>query len=293
VQRIAAELGLTDPASVRVLHGMALGEAAALTYPDADADRLCVAAMWIAFLVLFDDAWSDLVVLDGDWLERVGSQHRAVHEVLDGRPATAGDDRLVRLLHRVLVEIAALDPGWDSSRFRHEIKRYLAATLWELDLRERGQVPDLASYLRMRRVFSTMTIQLELDFFVCRMQLTEQVRTHPCVQLADAAVADYACLCNDLYSLHFERAHGLTSNVVTVLQHEHPWSVREATEYARRLCAQALATFQDVRARLPCFGLADEGAVRRYFDHYEAFMGAAARWPTRSARYRAQAASHG
>lgn len=293
VQGVAVELGMTDPASVRVLHGMALGEAAALTYPDADADRLRVAAMWIAFLVLFDDAWSDMVILDGDWLARVLSQHRAIHEVLDGRPATAADDRLVRLLHRVLVEIAALDLSWDSSRFRHEIKRYLAATLWELDLRKRGQVPDVTSYLRMRRVFSTMTVQIELDFFVCRMDLAESVRTHPCVQLADAAVADYGCLCNDLYSLHFERAQGLTSNVVTVLQHEHNWNEREATEYARRLCAQALTTFQDVRARLSCFGLAEDEALRRYFDHYEAFMGAAARWPIRSARYRAQATSRG
>src|SRR5439155_54815 len=129
--------------------------------------------MWIAFLVLFDDAWSDMLVLDGDWLARVLSQHRAVHEVLDGRPATVDDDRLIRLLHRVLVEIAALDLSWDSSRFRHEIKRYLAATLWELDLRKRGQVPDVTSYLRMRRVFSTMTVQIELDFFVCGMHLAE------------------------------------------------------------------------------------------------------------------------
>lgn len=286
VRQVAVEVGVSGKASTKVLHGMALGEAAALTYPDADAERLGVAALWIAFLVLFDDAWSDLLSLEGEWREPVFVQHHAIHEVLDGRPASADDDPLVRLLHRILADMAALDPAWDSSRFRQELKRYLSATLWELDLRSRGQVPDLASYLRMRHVFSTMTVQIELDYFVCRLRLPESVRVHPCIQLADAAVADYGCLVNDLYSFQTEREQGSISNVVTVLQLEHGWNIEEATAYAGRLCTQALATFTDVRVRLVCFGLSEDEELRRYFDHYEAFMSAAARWPARSARYR-------
>lgn len=60
VRQVAAEAGVRGRAGAVVLHGIALGEAAALTYPDADAERLEVAALWIAFLVLFDDTWSDL-----------------------------------------------------------------------------------------------------------------------------------------------------------------------------------------------------------------------------------------
>jgi hypothetical protein len=292
VRQVAAEVGLTGSAAAKVLHGMALGEAAALTYPDADPERLRVAALWIAFLVLFDDAWSDLLSLDGDWRSQVLTQHCLIRDVIHGCPAVALEGHpLALLLHRFLADIAQLDPAWDRSRLGREISRYLSATQWELDLRSRGKVPDFTSYLRMRRVFSTMTVQVELDYFVCRLTLPEQIRAHPCVQLADAAVADYGCIANDLYSLQEEKQQGQISNVVTVLQHEHGWSADQAIAYAQRLCAQALAVYDDIRSRPASYGLGDDKELRCYFDHYEAFMSAAARWPARSARYRKQAAS--
>lgn len=284
VRRIAAEIGLDGEPAATVLHGIALGEAAALTYPEADAQRLGVAASWIAFLVLFDD-WSDQLSLELDWRAAVAAQHGAVREVLDGRPARTDEGRLVFLLQRILSDIARLDPDWDDSRFRQEIGRYLSATLWEIDMRSRGKVPDLSTYLRMRRIFSTMTIQLELDYFVCSLQLPEHVRLHPCIQLVDAAVADYGCLANDLYSFRRESDEGQLSNVITVLRHEHGWDLSMAQQYAVRICEQALSTFEDVRSRGAFLGLPDSQELRRYFDHYEAFMSAAARWPARSARY--------
>ncbi|WP_131741213.1 terpene synthase family protein [Actinomadura roseirufa] len=289
VREVAAEVGIRGRAETMVLHGMALGEAAALTYPDADIGRLRVAALWIAFLVLFDDAWSDLRSLEGDWLPPVLDQHRAVERVLKGRPATATDDPLVRLLARLLSDITDLAPGWEDTRLRQEIGRYLAGTLWELDLRSRGRVADLTTYLRMRRYFSTMTVQLELDYFVCRLSLPERVRTHPCVRLVDAAVADYACIANDLYSYEAERENGLAQNVIPVLRHEFGWDEDRAWSHALRLCARALRTFTDVRDRLSRYGIEPDERTRRYFEHYEAFMSAAVRWPARSERYRSDA----
>lgn len=286
VREVAARIGLRGPGVAKVLHGMALGEAAALTYPDAEPDRLRVAALWIAFLVLFDD-WSDLRSLDGEWRGAVLAQHRLIREVVGGRPEETLDGQpLARLLRAFLAEITRLDPAGDRSRLDTEIGRYLSATLWELDLRSRGIVPGLSAYLRMRRVFSTMTVQLELDYFVCRLSLPSQVRSHPCIQLADAAVADYGCIANDLYSLGEEQEQGQSSNIVTVLQHEYGWSADQARAHAQRLCAQALDTFGEVRARAADLGLDDSPELRRYFRHYEGFMSAAARWPARSARYR-------
>ncbi|MER7568304.1 hypothetical protein ABTZ93_35905 [Streptomyces sp. NPDC097941] len=286
VRQIAAAAGVRGRAGSAVVHGIALGEAAALTYPDADEDRLAVAALWIAFLVLFDDTWSDLLSLDEGWLEPVLEQHAIIHSVLDGHTA---DDPLARLLGQVLKDIHRIDPLWDDSRLRQEIKRYLAATLWELDLRDRRIVPDVTSYLRMRRVFSTMTVQLELDYFVCRLRLSEQVRSHPCVQLVDMAVADYGCIANDLYSFEEERTHGLSANIVTVLQHEYGWDIPTAEAHARKLCARAVDTYEDISTRPARYGLTEDDDLRRYFAHYEAFMSAAARWPARSDRYRSGA----
>ncbi|MEV4760404.1 hypothetical protein AB0J86_35605 [Micromonospora sp. NPDC049559] len=286
VRQVATEIGLTGSASSAVLHGMALGDAAALTYPDAPLERLRVATLWIAFLVLFDDAWSDLLELEGGWRERVLAKHDAIHAVLDGRPAPT-DDPLLRVLHRILTDIGRVDPGWDTGRLRLEIRRYLAGTLWELDQRARGRIPDLVPYLEMRRVFSTMGVQRELGYFVWEMALPEAVRTHPCLRLVDVVVADYGCVANDLYSLAVERGHGVTSNIVTVLQHEYGWDEAAATAHAVRLAAQALDTFHDVRTDPARFGLPVEANLLRYFTHYEAFMSAAVRWPARSARYRA------
>lgn len=285
VRDVARELGITGGRAHRVTHGMGLGAAAALTYPDADRERLRVAALWIAFLVLFDDDWSDLLELGDDWPQRVSQCHADVRRVLDD-PWAADVDPLLGVLARVLRDVATIDPNWDSSGLRREIGRYLAATRWEMHLRAAGRTPDLTSYMIMRRTFSTMTVQLELDFFVCRLSLEPWVREHPAIRLADAAVADYGCVTNDLFSLEAERASGLTSNVILVLQHEFGWSLAEATAYAARICDQSLSTFDDVRTSLPALGLPESDALRRYFEHYEAFMSAAARWPARSARYR-------
>ncbi|MBO4206256.1 terpene synthase family protein [Micromonospora echinofusca] len=286
VRTVAAEVGLAGAASATVVHSIALADAAAMTYPDAELDRLRVATLWIAFLVLFDDAWSDLLVVEGDWREQVRAAHHRIHRVLDG--AGTGDDPLARLLARILDDIAVTAPDWDSSRLRTEIRRYLAATVWELEMRAANRIPDLHAYLPMRRVFSTMTVQRELDYYVCRLDLPEPVRHHPCLELVDLAVADYGCLANDLYSFDSERQHGITSNAITVLQHQYGWDVPTSVAQVQRMAAAALATFQQVSDDPPRFGLPDSDELRRYLDHYEAFMSAAARWPARSARYRTE-----
>ncbi|MFG1607887.1 hypothetical protein [Actinoplanes sp. NPDC049265] len=283
---VGAEVGLTGVAGATVLNGIALGEAAALIHPDTDQDRLQVATLWTAFLVLFDDAWSDRLEFGGDWRRRVIEQHATVREILGGRAAHAGDDPLIRLLGRILADVERIDPGFDSSRLRAEIGHYLSATLWELDLRSRREIPDLATYMVMRRVFSTMTVQLELDYFVDRLRLDEQTRTHPIVRLVDGAVADYGCIANDLYSLAAERRAGIASNIVIVLEHEYGWDEPQAMAHARRMCERAVRIYQDVSSRAADFGLRPDEDLRRYLRHYESLMSAAARWPARSARYR-------
>lgn len=284
---IAAECAIPLPVLDKLLSKLSLGLAVSQTFPDADLAGSRLGALWILFLVLSDDAWSDDIDVTGDWLSEVSDIHRAVEPALAGAEPGPGADPLVRLLARIPIEMRSLRSGRSVDGFQREFRRYLASTLWELDMRSRGSVPTLAVYLKMRRLFSTMGAQLEVNQFVCDLAITRAERSHPIVELAELIVADYSCLCNDFYSLGRESRAGLTSNVFVVLQRDQRQSSDQTTAQLRGLMAGYLASYVETRAQAVRLTELSTDILQPYFDHLEAFMAAAAHWHSQSERYHA------
>lgn len=282
---------LADTGAGSRLGSIHIGQLAALAYPDAGPERLRVAALWFAFFWLFDDAWSDR--LPRHAVDRVDQIHDDVAAILDGRPAHPRDHPALRLLGLLLDTISALDPDWDGTAFRREVRRYVQATRWEIILRDRGTVPALSEYLRMRPLAAAVAPSRELNWLICDLRLHPALATHPMVALAEAAAGDYSCWVNDICSLRRERGDPI--NIVPVAMREFDWPQRRAITWATRLAEHELATFQTVRRDLaetvlPRMSIEDRetraAELDRYLAHYEGWFVASARWMPTTPRYR-------
>ncbi|MFJ6895197.1 hypothetical protein [Streptomyces hokutonensis] len=273
--------------------GNAIGELAALAYPDVPAEHLRVAVLWLAWFWIHDDAWADKVPLGGaDELRQV---HLRAEQVLRGASAVPSDHLSVRTLALLLEEIRALNPAWDTTAFRREVLRYLRSTLWELDLRLRGDLPSLFAYLQMRPIVAVCTAAREIDFLLCGLQLDPELRKHPLVHLVDAAAANYGCWVNDLCSWGMEQREGITSNLITVARREFGWTHEQAVQWVVKVIQTEVDTFQQLRRDLsslilPTLPLAepDRAAeqLEHYLTHYEGWFVANAEWMSRTVRYR-------
>ncbi|MFI7000246.1 hypothetical protein [Nocardia sp. NPDC050175] len=271
------------------LRGFDLGRLTGLAYPFVSLARLRVAALWFAFFWLFDDAWADRLPLDR--IDAVEPVHRRVAELAAGGANQRDDDAALRLLSVLLDEIRAIEPGWDIGPFRHELLRYVRATLWEIRLRKTGGVPSLSEYLRMRPHIGAVPASRELNFLLCELELAPWVKSHPIIELVDAAVGNYSCWVNDVYSLKTEGM--LSTNLVVVAEHEFGWERRKSIDWAIQLANEEVRTFVELREALP--GLVFPGLARtdpavysleRYLDHYEGWFVASARWMSTTAKYR-------
>ena len=279
--------GAVDDRALTIATSSTLDVALALSHPNAPPERLEVAALWYLFLVHVDDHWDAAhSTEDPRWASRLHDEQEELRNVLRGDSPAPGRTSAY-LLRETLLRIAEVDPDFNTSPLRRAVCDYLVGVQWELHQRSAGRVPDLITYLRMRRIFSTAAVQLELTFFVSRCTLPLSARTNPVIELLDDTAANYGCLVNDYYS--YRRESGIersASNVVTVLRVHEGLNESRAIRRTEELVERSTQTFAETRELLrTCVRDADPDELDAYATCHEDFMSAAARWPAVAQRY--------
>jgi hypothetical protein len=285
--------GAIDDRVLTIATSSSLDVALALSHPDAPPERLEVAALWYLFLIYADDHWDAASsTADSRWASRLYDEQEDLRNILRGGSPISGR-MTAQLLYETLHKIAVVDSVFDDSLLRQAIRDYLVGVQWELHQRAVSQIPDLITYIRMRRVFSTAAVQLELAPFVSGHNLPQTARTNPVVQLLDATAADYGCLVNDYYSyLRESDVERSTSNVVTVLQVREGFDQPRAVRRTEELIQRSTRTFAETRKLLStCVLDATPDELEGYAVCHENFMSAAARWPALAKRYEAPPAN--
>jgi hypothetical protein len=174
-------------------------------------------------------------------------------------------------------------------RFTRSVKEYLAATVWEAINRVQGAVPDLETYLVMRR----LTNALQTD--TCLIELAEATRLPPDVfkhqhlQRLMQASENIVAWGNDIVSLAKEMQCGDVHNLVLVLQHAYGCSLQEAVHRATAMHNAELQVFLDLESRLPSFSAAVDRNLACYVAVLHARMRGSLDWASTSGRYRRHA----
>ncbi|MFH9429880.1 hypothetical protein ACH4JZ_16505 [Streptomyces sp. NPDC017615] len=262
--------------------------AAALVYPDADAETLLAASLWTACLIVNDDRW-DYVQEDGGRLAP-GEWFDGVTEVVDIW-RTAGPrlpDPFFELVRTTMSRLDAALGAEAADEIGHEIKRAITAMKWEGVWNEYTKKTSLATYLSFRRGYCTMDVQVVLDKWINGGRSFAALRDDPIRRAIDDVVVRFGCLSNDYYSWGREKKAVDKSNAVRILMDHAGYDESTALAHVRDDCVQAITDLDCIEESIKRDGHLGSYAqeLLDYLTCHRPLIYAAATWPTETNRYR-------
>ncbi|MEV4743717.1 terpene synthase family protein [Streptomyces sp. NPDC049555] len=242
-------LGRT-PAARQRLTDMECGTFSGLYCPRTDREGAVVMAQWIIWLFLWDDTFDD---------GPSGRDLRALQQALGpvdralADPPDPQDPSLTHPLARALADlwrtIHARAPQVTRRRFPESVRIYLRAVAEETRNRAADTVPDLDSYLRLRRINGATRSSIDLLEILQGVEVPDALR-HGLYGELRAFASELWLWSNDTFTvlkdLHYRNPH----NLVLVLRAARGLPLQEAADQAVHMVEQRLRDFAGVAHRL-------------------------------------------
>jgi hypothetical protein len=147
-----------------------------------------------------------------------------------------------------------MSPLW-CDRFALDYGRFHAANAYEARLSAHGEIPDLATYTRLRRATVGIFYSLDQTEWAGRYELGPQVLAHPLFAELRETTNDTVAWMNDIHSHERETVRQDPHNLLTVLTH-HGMTATQAVTKATDMTYAALHRFIRLRDTVP--GILDE-----------------------------------
>ncbi|OJT14281.1 Alpha-muurolene synthase [Trametes pubescens] len=252
-------------------HGLKGGLLTAMVYPEADYDQFRVCCDWINYLFHLDNICDEMD--DRTTVSTAGEIIGALRDPHGFRPASAVG-RLTQSFWRRMSATAS--PG-AQRRFIETFELFFRAVAQQARDRASGNIPDLESYIAMRRDTSGCKPCWALIEYANDLDLPDWVMEHPCVRGLEEAANDLVTWSNDIFSYNVEQSNGAlpailslprtradicahpvllgdTHNMIVVVQTQEQLDLQSAVDYVGDLCLGCVDRFQTLRDALPSWG---------------------------------------
>jgi hypothetical protein len=179
---------------------------------------------------------------------------------------------------------------------------FQAVTQQALD-REDGVVPDLESYIALRRDTSGCKPCWALIEYANNLDIPDDVMEHPIIRDLGEAANDLVTWSNvssallysilrlltillqDLFSYNVEQSKGDTHNMIPVIMNEHGLDLQSAVDFVGDLCKQSIDRFNNNRNNLPSWSTKIDKDVAVYVDGLANWIVGSLHWSFESQRY--------
>ncbi|MCC3778322.1 terpene synthase family protein [Streptomyces sp. UNOB3_S3] len=238
------------PAAAQRLADMACGMFAALYCPRTDREGLALYAKWIAWLFLWDDIFDDGPLGRDPIAFRVALAQvdRALAEP-PGPPDGFFTLPLARALADIWRDFYGRAPENARRRFPASVRVYLRAMAGETRNRVAEAIPDLDSYLRLRRVNGATRCSIDMMEGLQGVDVPDSLR-HGLYGELRAFASELWLWSNDTFTvrkdLHYQNPH----NLVLVLCEARGLSLQDAAYQAGHMVEQRMRDFVRVAERL-------------------------------------------
>ncbi|MFD5510024.1 hypothetical protein ACFWIB_19900 [Streptomyces sp. NPDC127051] len=266
--------------------GVVLGDYMGRVHPDASSRGLGL-SMMLTLIFFGHDDWLDQKCSKGQHLSplELNEYYDRALEVYDGASIEPSDPLIARLLEGFGVMMRAFERPADEIRIRISLEGYLRAHVWELDLRNRREIPPLPEYQAMRRNIAAMLLFYDMYPLIYDLNIPIRILDHPVVRQLTLMQADYTAWCNDILSFEKELNEDDPLNLPYILQAERNLSLQQALDAAAEMVKKTAIDYLGLKARLPQLGIPLSGALAELLDemertqsHFIAYQQRAPRW---------------
>lgn len=284
----AARHGLAQEAEVAErLEQVRFNMLVAQTYPRAPYEEFLLAAKWCTWLFFHDDWLCDRQASSADGIvtpDELRVAHQSLLEVLGGR-APGPCDPLELSLHEIAVEALRWGGNGWIERFRYNVRCHFVGNEKEAEYRQRGQVPTVSEYIKMRPLSGAVYTAFDFIELVEDLDIGPALRSH--VLFRKLALLANNCICwlNDLYSLAKEIFEGNPNNLVLALRQERGLDLAEAMSLAVEMHNREYGEFEALEGELTERGLVLDRDLRAYLRGIRSWIQGNAAWSRQTLRY--------
>ncbi|KAF7318869.1 Terpene-synth-C domain-containing protein [Mycena chlorophos] len=270
---------LQNPKIRARFHGLRAGTLSSMCYPDAGYPQLRVCNDFLTYLFHIDNLSDDM--------NNRGTRTTA-DEVLNSlyHPHTyqgaARVGKMTRDYYKRMIVTAA--PG-TQQRFIETFDMFFQSITEQAQDRAAGVIPDLESYIALRRDTSGCKPSFALIEYANNLNIPDEVMEHPLVASMTEAANDLVTWSNDVFSYNVEQSKGDTHNMIPVVMHEQGLSLQEAVDFVGEMCKQTIDRFCEDRASLPSWGAQIDREVAIYVDGLANWIVGSLHWSFLSERY--------
>ncbi|PPQ86910.1 hypothetical protein CVT25_009796 [Psilocybe cyanescens] len=271
----------------RALRGLQAGELTAYCYHTASAERLRVVSDFMNYLFHLDNISDGMMtretnvladsVMNALWFSDMYVPTEAAGKKEELNPGKLARDFWARC-------IPGCGPG-AQARFKETMSLFFHCVNIEARARDEGIIPDLESYIDVRRDTSGCKPCWALIEYALDIDLPDFVVDHPVIHALGQSTNDLVTWSNDIFSYNVEQSRGDTHNMIIILMHHHAMSLQEAVDYVGDLCAQTIDTFCRNKERLPSWNPEIDDMVARYVQGLQDWIVGSLHWSFQTRRY--------
>jgi germacradienol/geosmin synthase len=263
--------------------------------PEAGAAELDLASGWLCWGTVGDDYYPAVFGGSRD-LVAARAQNRRLRALMPAGSQEAGPEPVIPLevgLADLWRRTAAVMPPRHQREFRDAIMTMLDSWLWELDEQALNRIPDPVDYTEMRRRTFGSNLTMTLARLTSGGAVPPALYETSVIQNLEACAADYACMCNDIFSYRKEMEfEGTLHNGVLAARHFFGCPAPAAIAVVGDLMTARMRQFERIAAdELPV--LADQheldeeqrAGLARYVRQLQDWMASIVNWHRECERY--------
>ncbi|KAF9475126.1 terpenoid synthase [Pholiota conissans] len=260
-------------------HGLKCGLLTSMCYPDAAYPQLRVTNDFLTYLFHLDNLSDDM--------DNSGTLTTA-DEVLNSlyHPhawrSSARVGKMTRDYYKRLILTAS--PG-AQQRFIETFDFFFQSVTQQALDRAAGVIPDLESYIALRRDTSGCKPCWALIEYACNLDIPDEVMDHPTIRNLGEAANDLVTWSNDIFSYNVEQSKGDTHNMIPVVMNQEGIDLQSAVDFVGDMCKQSIDRFDEERSRLPSWGPEIDRQVDIYVDGLANWIVGSLHWSFETERY--------
>ncbi|KAJ7685733.1 terpenoid synthase [Mycena polygramma] len=274
----------------KALYGLKAGELTAYCYYTAPPDRLRVISDFMNYLFHLDNISDGMMKRDTEVLSDTVMNALWFSDSYRPTSGPAKSQPLEELNAGKLARdfwlrcIPGAGPG-TQARFKETLGLFFEAINIQAQMRDTECVPDLESYIALRRDTSGCKPCWALIEYGLDIDLPDFVADDPVIMALNQSANDLVTWSNDIFSYNVEQSRGDTHNMIIILTKYHGHTIQTAVDYVGELCRLTIDTFMQDRASLPSWGPEVDGMVERYVQGLEAWIVGSLHWSFMTERY--------
>ncbi|KAF8999488.1 terpenoid synthase [Cyathus striatus] len=169
-------------------------------------------------------------------------------------------------------------------RFVSRVKQYIHAVTGEAELRQQDEVPDMETYIPLRRHNSAVVSCVALVEYGIGVDIPDIMWQNDIFMSAVWAVVDFVAYTNDLFSYDMEQAEGTSgNNIVSVVMKEKGLNLQDAVNHAGEICEKLMNTYLKAKEDLQQLQVGED--VIRFVEAMGHWTIGNIEWSFSSARY--------